>query len=33
MTVMVNLITYDGAIDCGESAVDWPIRQPHGETD
>jgi len=33
VTVMFYLIAYDGAVDGGEPAVNWSIRQPHGETD
>ena len=33
MTVMIHLISYDGAIDGGEPAIHWAIRQPHCETD
>jgi len=33
VAVMFDLIAYDGAVDGGESAVNWSIRQPHGKTD
>lgn len=33
VTVMLYLITYNGAVDGGEPAVNGSIRQPHGKTD